>query len=142
MVVAPSLVPAEKFGKSECLVDLFELGGNEMKFVKELPYNGALTGLHAIYELSDDELNWERKQYLVNRKYSEYAMCNMEHEMLIENAVKEKEYVYGTGFCDTIAECELYYKNACLEVEIIDLKRRFNDLKNSAENALKYIESF
>ena len=75
-----------------------------MKFVRELPHNGALTGLHAIYELSDDELNWERKKYLVNRKYSEYAMANMDHEEIIERAVKESEYVYGTGFCDTIAE--------------------------------------
>jgi len=111
-----------------------------MKFVKELPYNEALKGLHAIYELSDDEMNWERKRYLVNQKYSQYAMANMDHEELIERAVRESKYVYGTGFCDTIAECELYYKNACLEYDVQNLKRKFNEIKTMTEAALEHID--
>lgn len=110
-----------------------------MKFVKELHFNNALSSLHAIYELSDDEMNWERKRYLVNQKYSQYAMANMDHEELIEKAVKESEYVYGTGFCDTIAECELYYKNACLEYDVQNLKRKFNEIKTMTEAALEHI---
>lgn len=111
-----------------------------MKFVKELPFNNALNSFHAIYELSDDEMNWERKRYLVNRKYSQYAMECMDHEELIEKAVKESEYVYGTGFCDTIAECELYYKNACLECDVLFLKREFYKIKTMTEKALGHID--
>lgn len=111
-----------------------------MKLVKELPFNNALNSLHAIYELSDDEMNWERKRYLVNQKYSQYAMECMDHEELIEKAVQESEYVYGTGFCDTIAECELYYKNACLEYDVLSLKRKFYKIKTVADAALEHID--
>lgn len=93
-----------------------------MKFIKVLNNpNGVncMSGTFAIYEMetaAEVEAAHGHK-YLVNREFSEFAMTEMDViEDLISHAVRESEYVYGVGFCDTIKECELFYTAACLQV--------------------------
>lgn len=93
-----------------------------MKFIKVLNNpNGVecMSGTFAIYKMETEaELEAaHRHKYLVNRKFTESAMTEMDViENLICTAVRESEYVYGIGFCDTIKECELFYTAACLQV--------------------------
>lgn len=71
-----------------------------------------MSGTFAIYEMetaAELEAANERK-YLVNHKFSEFAMTEMNViEDLIAPAVRDSKYAYGVGFCDTIKECELFY---------------------------------
>ena len=95
-----------------------------MKFIKDLPSYHCLSGSFAIYELPEETKHSTGKSYLVNRKYSEYAMNHMDEFDLIANAKKESEYVYGTGFCDTIRECELFFSCEALSILNQDLIKK------------------
>lgn len=110
-----------------------------MLFIKTLPNGQGLIGDFAIYELTETEHELANKRYLINKKYSKYAMENMDHIRLVKDALMESEYVYGTGFCDTIAECELFYKCECLQAQISDLKCIFGKINRISEEAINKI---
>lgn len=104
-----------------------------MKFIKVLNNpNGVkcMSGTFAIYEMETDaELEAAHgHKYLVNRKFTEFAMTEMDViEDLILRAVKDSEYVYGVGFCDTIRECELFYTAACLQMFLYTFRYMLKD---------------
>lgn len=105
-----------------------------MTFIKDLPVCNYMTGNFAIYELSATEQEMSMKMYLVNKKYSQYALEKMDAADLIKTAIKESEYVYGTGFGDTIAECELLFKCHCLEVAIMSMQNAFRKIREISSN--------
>lgn len=104
-----------------------------MKFIKVLNNpNGVecMSGTFAIYEMETAaELEAANgRKYLVNRKFSEFAMTEMDViEELIAPAVRDSKYVYGVGFCDTIKECELFYTAACLQVFLNTIRYMLKD---------------
>lgn len=103
-----------------------------MKFIKEYPETKGFSGTYAVYELSEQEKLLAGKKYLVNRKFSKFAMENLKHSEMVLKAIKESEYVYGTGFCDTIAECDLFYKCECLQYLLQSIEEQFNEIGKKA----------
>lgn len=118
-----------------------------MKFIKVLNNpNGVkcMSGTFAIYEM---ETAAELKaahghKYLVNRKFTESAMTEMDViEDLILGAVKDSEYVYGVGFCDTIRECELFYTAACLQMFLYTFRYMLKDFVEQSNGKSAQAES-
>ena len=118
-----------------------------MKFIKVLHNpNGVkcMSGTFAIYEMETAaELEAAHgHKYLVNRKFSDFAMKEMDIiEELILPAVRDSKCVYGVGFCDTIRECELFYTAACLQMFLYTFRYMLKDFVEQSNGKSAQAES-
>lgn len=97
---------------------------------------------HCVYELSDEERSFVpgRKKYLLNKRYSDYAMKNMDAEDLIDRALRESRYVYGVGFANTIEEAKMIFQNAVLQCLVIEYKEELKSIKKKINSLLSSVE--
>ena len=103
------------------------------KFPKQNVLNGESGSVYSIYELNETEMRFsEGKKYFLSQTLSQYAMNNMSKVDIIQRSMRESQYIYGTAFCDTIREAELYYKCCVLEIQLREVKDLINSFSEKA----------
>lgn len=103
------------------------------RFPKQDVLNGKFGSVYSIYELNETEMEFsEGKKYLLSQTLSEYAMNHMSKVDIIQRSMRDSEYIYGTAFCDTIREAELYYKCCILEIQLRDVKNLISSFSEKA----------
>lgn len=103
------------------------------RFPKQTVLNGKFGSVYSIYELNETEMEFsEGKKYLLSQTLSEYAMNHMSKVDIIQRSMRDSEYIYGTAFCDTIREAELYYKCCILEIQLRDVKNLISSFSEKA----------
>lgn len=121
-----------------------------MKHIKNLKKPAGIecmSGEFSIYEMENEaELSAANGfKYLVNRTFSDFAMREMDSVTdLLPHALRESEYVYGVGFCNTVRECELFYMAACFQAYFQTLRyanKRYIEEMMKHSQAMDALES-